>query len=359
MRLYPRNGVWYVESYYYDRATKQRVRVRKSTGIRVDGRESRRAAESVARRQVGDIASSGGKKEKSITVADSIINLIKSLERAHRAESTIEIVDQKAQHLYRLIGGPTMLSSITAAKLEWYADTRLTEGAHRGTIHREIRTLRQAWSTAHQSGLVNFSPPKAPNLGTIYTPRERWLPHREVLALLDQLLSHWREQVIMYLHLGIRASELYQITPADIDFDGGEVRVRGTKTAGADRMVPMTPEVRAILLIARDRDPMFRQWTNRDYALQNACERAQIARCSCNDLRRTYATEMARAGVPMHILMRLMGHTSTRMLEKVYAQVASEDRRSAAEKLPKYRDPLSVVDTEHLSQNRQTPSKKP
>lgn len=268
--------------------------------------------------------------------------------RAHRSEATIEIVEQKAMQLYRLLGATTPLERITAADLEKYADSRLAEGAHRGTIHREIRTLRQAWSTAHRSEMVDSGPPKAPNLGTVYTPRERWLPHREVLALLEQLPAHWREQVIMYLHLGIRASELYRITAADIDFDGGEIRIRGTKTAGADRRVPITPEVRAILLVARDREPMFRAWTNRDHALENACEKAQIARCSANDLRRTYATEMARAGVPMHVLMRLMGHSSTRMLERVYAQVAADDRRSAASKLPQYREVLTTVEDSDL-----------
>lgn len=347
MRLYERHGVWYVETYYYDPRTHKRARVRRSTGVKVDGRSSRRAAESVARGQIGDIASVGS-QTKSITVADSIIGLVRSLERAGRSDVTIGIVGQKANNIYRVIGGKTMLSAISLATLEKYADTRLGEGAHRGTVHREIRTLRQAWSTAHRSGLVDSEPPAMPALGTVYTPRERWLPKDEVVALLDILPEHWREQVIMYLHLGIRASEIYRITPTDVDFGSGEVRIRGTKTAGADRMVPMTPEVRAILLKAVNRDPMFRSWTHRDYTLKHACEKAQIARCSLNDFRRTYATEMARAGVPMHVLMRLMGHTSTKMLEKVYTQVASDDRRSAAEKLPRYSEALSQMCAENV-----------
>lgn len=351
MRLYIRAGTWYVESYYYDAQTKQRARVRRSTGVRADGRESRHAAESVARAQIVDIACTGGQKTRSIDISDAIIHLGISLGRAGRSAATIEIVDQKSKQLYRILGATTMLSAISLADLERYADTRLAEGAHRGTIHREIRTLRQAWSTAHRSGLVDSNPPPMPGLGTVYTPRERWLEREEVLKLLEELPPHWQEQVVMYLHMGIRASELYQITPSDIDFDAGEVRIRGTKTAGADRRVPMTPEVRAILLTARTRDPMFRPWTNRDHALESACERAGIPRCSANDFRRTYATEMARAGVPMHILMRLMGHSSTRMLEKVYAQVAAEDRRSAAEKLPQYREVLKTVEDSDVKIN--------
>lgn len=40
-----------------------------------------------------------------------------------------------------------------------------------------------------------------------------------------------------------------------------------------------------------------------------------------NDLRRSFATEMAIKGVPMLFLMHLMGHASTAMLEKIYARV--------------------------------------
>jgi hypothetical protein len=47
-------------------------------------------------------------------------------------------------------------------------------------------------------------------------------------------------------------------------------------------------------------------------------------------LRRSFATDLAKAGVSPLFLKDLMGHTTTRMLEKVYARVQQGDHMHEA-----------------------------
>lgn len=142
--------------------------------------------------------------------------------------------------------------------------------------------------------------------------------------------SSKRDHAVMYVHLGLTFSELYRIRRLDIDWEGNQVYVRGTKTDARPRALPMTPDVRRILERRHTMEPMFEFWSepNMYRDLRKACRMAGItpekdgfSTVSANDLRRTFATWLARKGVPILHLVKLMGHSSTRMLERVYARV--------------------------------------
>jgi integrase len=53
-----------------------------------------------------------------------------------------------------------------------------------------------------------------------------------------------------------------------------------------------------------------------------------------NDLRRTFGSWLAQRGVPLFHAAKLMGHGSTKMLERIYAQLAPENARDAIALLP-------------------------
>lgn len=140
--------------------------------------------------------------------------------------------------------------------------------------------------------------------------------------MLAALPARRRGYVVTLLHLGLRSSELYRLAFADYDIARNEVRVHGTKTKLSDRYIALTEEFRDILSNRQRQnptDPLCDPWTNRDRDLKVATKKAGIIPFSCNDLRRTFATGQARAGVPLHVLMQVMGHADTRMLSRVYA----------------------------------------
>lgn len=110
--------------------------------------------------------------------------------------------------------------------------------------------------------------------------------------------------------MGLTYSELYRIEPTDIDWDGNQVWVAGTKTHYRKRAIPMTKAVRSILARRHTQRPMFPAWSNRNI-LRNtpgpASWRLSQPAMSANDLRRTFATWLARNGIPLSNVSKLMG----------------------------------------------------
>ena len=152
-----------------------------------------------------------------------------------------------------------------------------------------------------------------------------------------------RDYLIMYAFLGLTYSELYRIGPTDIDWDGNQVYIRGTKTDYRRRTVPMDLKVRTILWERKDRTPMFPTWSasNMCRDIKKACAYAStdgtLKPATANDLRRTFATWLAREGVPLLNLAKLMGHSGTQMLTHVYARVErGKHMHEAIGKLPEH-----------------------
>jgi integrase len=325
--------VWYVEAHYW--ADGKRQRARRSTGVRDDGTvKSRRTAEVIGRDIEQSLALGQGRVARPTTITQAIDKLIERQEQAGRAQASIEIVVEKGRHLVDYYGESTPIEKCT--DVAGYAKAAL--GVRQpATVARELRTLVLAFKA------VGLTPPTMIELAES-AARERFLTREEQLKLLAATPADRRDYTVCYLHLGVRKSELFKITSEDCNFVTREVRVRGTKTkthglgGGADRLIPMSPEVYDVLWSRRDRSPMFDYWHegNADRELRRWAKRAGLGPLSFNDLRRTFATTLAVAGVPILHLMHLMGHKSTRMLEKVYARVqVGEHMHEAIAKLAK------------------------
>lgn len=238
------------------------------------------------------------------------------MELAQRAQPTINIVNEKAEHLFAFFGSAKPAEQVTKDELADYARWALKTRAP-GTVERELITLRQALRAA------GFTPAEMPELGNTLRVVERWADANQTRAILLALNPRWRDHVVVYRQMGIRKSELYRIEPSrgDIDWAAGHVRIRGTKTAGADRVVPMTAEVRGILWRRQAQRPLFELWRNMDRDLRLAGEKSGFGPISANDLRRSFTTELIIKDANPVKLMHLLGHKSLRMLEKHYARL--------------------------------------
>lgn len=211
------------------------------------------------------------------------------------------------------------LRTISAGDFTDYARKAAEDGRKPATVLRELREL------AIGMRKLGFASPPMPDLGRVNTPRERWLTPEETRKLLPHLPASRREHVLAYRLLGVRKSELFRICAKDLEPGATDVRVRGTKSDDADRWIPVHPELRPILLRRAAETPhqLFPDWQrgNADRDLRAAAEAAGLGPLSFNDLRRSFAMELLRKGVPAREVAELLGHTSTRMVEEHYARL--------------------------------------
>src|SRR5262245_15874582 len=136
-RIYKRGKTWYAD--FVDRH-KQRVQVT----LRTQDRD-------VAKARLRDLelstTDSGPHATQSLGDA---LDWFTGTVHAASPDGTRESYEQKARHLTRLLGGETLLDSITKDRVLRYIAARLSEKASKHSIHKELVTLRGGLKAAKE-----------------------------------------------------------------------------------------------------------------------------------------------------------------------------------------------------------------
>ena len=254
---------------------------------------------------------------------------------ADLADATRRMYTQKAGQLVRLLGD-VPLAQLGRGQLDSYIARRRTEGVALETVRKELKVLRQALKLARDLDEFERDLDRLfPRIRLKYRPQRRWLPFAEVEALLGALRPHRQLWVLVIVYTSARYSEAAGLLWEEINFDGDLVHLDGTKTGQADRFVPLHPELRRVLWPQRQKSgPILRPWAKPHRDLQAACKRAGIAPANFNALRRTYASWLKQAGVESFAVAKLMGHTTSKMVELNYGHLNSDVYKNAVAKLP-------------------------
>jgi integrase len=143
---------------------------------------------------------------------------------------------------------------------------------------------------------------------------------------------------------GCRKGEAGQITWRDVDFDAGEIIVRGDpETATKNwtvRRVPLIPDARALLERMRRERPgesldvkVFRV-KECQKALDRACKKVGADRLTHHDLRHLFATRCIESGVDIPTVSRWLGHKDGGALAmKTYGHLRREHSVAQAQKV--------------------------
>lgn len=304
-RVYLRGRVYW--GWYYV----GKERVCRSTRCR-----DKRAAEAVVRGwERGDVG-----RAALPTLKEAFAWLAADREGRGRSAGTLNMYETKAGQIMRILGETTPVAHVTAAKVDDYIAQRLREGRKRTTIARELTAISGMLKVARRRGEFPRGVDEVMPHGWApeYKPVERWLPPAELDALLAALPAGRRGHVSFIVATSARDAEAAAAQAGDIDRARGAVRLRGTKTAGAARTVPIVGPFVALL---EGVEPPFASWGNVRRDLHEACARAGIPPCSPNDLRRTTAKWLRNAGVEPHLIAAVLGHRDSRMVERVYGKI--------------------------------------
>lgn len=277
-------------------------------------------------------------------------------------------------HVATSIGG-RRLADLSPADLEHLKGDLAARGLAGSTRRTIWGQLTHALDTAERYGYLARNPARLVDAPRA-TPkrRPRWLDERQARALLatvaeDPLLP-WYAATASY---GLRVSEGLGLCWDDphsgeplIDLDAGWMTIRyqlrrvvggwvlePPKTAAAQRTVPLpelvvralrrarTDTARAQLassawasrwdhLVVRDPDgwPVWDAYVRRHLA--RAGQDAGIGRLVPHDLRRSAASFLHAAGVPMAVAMQCLGWQSTQVAMRVYTRATEQSLRDAA-----------------------------
>jgi len=213
------------------------------------------------------------------------------------------------------------------------------------TINREVNVLRSLLRSAVKYGMMEKNPASCPRKFP-EKKRLRYLNEEEAASLLD-LAKNSRSKdvyhtILTALDTGMRQGEIFNLRWSDIDFKNGQIWVRETKN-GSPRHVPMTEGIRKTLSSRPRRlgsDFIFwgrvqekRDHTGMRETFINLLQRAGIEDFTFHDLRHTFASHLAMAGVPLHTIGQLLGHKTPGMTMR-YAHLAPGYLKSAVGSLP-------------------------
>ena len=277
------------------------------------------------------------------TLADALSRLVE-VARINLAPATVRMYAEKGGHLVRLLTEnpdcadpkPLAVDSLHIDHIHHYIGRRLDEGAARETVRKELCTLSRALKLAKERGLFHGDPRTLiPEFRAPYRPRERFLTSEELTRLLPELPPHRQLWVLVAVYTGGRDSEVDRLDWEHLDWRNETIRIVGTKTHGAFRLVPFHPRLREILgAMRQSRGPIVGEWLNVRRDLAAACERAKIQRVSPNDLRRTLASWLKQQGEDSFIVAQILGHSTSRMVELTYGKVDIHAKKRAFAKLP-------------------------
>jgi integrase len=269
-----------------------------------------------------------------------------------RSEATMQIYRQKLGHFVRLWGNDCRLAEVGPDLVDAYVRQRRSEDVTDQTIGKELSHLKGLLRLAKRSKVwAGDLETIRPDLNATYVPRKRALTREDVIRLLAQLPPNRGALVAICVALGVRLSEAYRLLPTDVDLAAGRVFVGGTKTQGSRRWIPILSVYRPLLEGAVEYLPLC-PWKHVHESLDSACRRAGIEHCSPNDLRRTHSTLLVESGVDRDVVRRLLGHTTSALVDRVYGQPTPEALGLLAEaklaRVSPIRQRYSVADTDPL-----------
>ncbi len=206
-------------------------------------------------------------------------------------------------------------------------------------IHKTDILLKGLFSSAVDNELLNRNPAIRAVKPTGVDGKRRALTKDERIGFIKACEGIGDAGLfckIIY-YCGLRPSEVNRIQGGD--YTDTMLKVRGTKTAAADRTVPIPsaltlPKLKKGKLLftnskgeMRDKDGQRRYWIKVIHAMDKMGVEHDGLTMYC--LRHDYCTRLQEAGVPIDVARRLMGHSSIEVTSKIYTHESEKTLQDA------------------------------
>jgi integrase len=338
LSVYKRGGVYDYDFWFNGQ------RYRKSTGLR--NKTSAQRAEAIHKAELAE-GRAGITRHLPCPIFEDFVNneFLPWSKRQHQAHPRTYKRYQVASRPLIAAFRKVPVDGVTQALVEKFKITRSEEISPAGT-NRDLAALRFMLNFARRQGHIQQNPV----VGIRFLPEGpgsmRVVSHEEQQRYLAKASPLLRDVTTVMLEIGTRPEEVYTIRKENVHLDQGYLFVPSGKTKFARRNLPLTEAALEILkrrvrkakgpyLFPHRHDPN-RPLTTLNKAHYDALREANICpRFRLYDLRHTFGSRSAMAGVDLPTLKELMGHSDISTTMR-YVHPTPEHKRQAVKKLEAY-----------------------
>lgn len=226
---------------------------------------------------------------------------------------------------------------------EQYQTERLENGNKPATVNRLLATIKHMFTKAADWNMVEENVLKGIRKVKLLQEnnrRLRYLSEEECDRLLNSCDNHLRPIVLTALHTGMRKAEILGLRWDQVDLNHGYILLDITKN-GERRELPINEILREMFQNQMRRldvpfvfyDPSTGQaYLDVKRSFSSACGRAGVKDFHFHDLRHTFASHMAMAGIDLTTIKELLGHKTLSMTLR-YAHLAPSHKAKAVDVL--------------------------
>ena len=344
MSVYKRGGVYWYEFLF------QGHRIRERTGL--SNKTIAERAEAIRKAELAE-GRAGIVRRKACPVFEDFVSneFLPWSEKQHAAHPRTHRRYQVSAKPLKAFFGRLPLDAITSGHVEKFKLKRSEEISPAGT-NRDFAAFRFMLNFAMRQGHIAKNPvcgvrqlPEGPGMMRVVSHEEQ----QNYLAKGNRLL---RDVATLMVETGLRPEEAYTIRKENVHVGRSYLFVPSGKTKFARRNVPLTESAKEVLKqrLAKGKGPFLfphREDPNKPLttirkAHLDALREAKIKPAfRLYDLRHTFGTRSAMAGVDLATLRELMGHSDISTTMR-YVHPTPEHKKLAVEKLEHY-NALEVI----------------
>jgi len=324
MKLYKRNGVWYVS------LPGNRRKSLKTRDKQVAERLFRQIKRQVLQGNVLTL-------DRSTTTLAAFAADYARHCRAHKKAWQRD--EYSVRKLMDWIGGSTRMSAITAKRLDEFHADLIRAGHKKSGVAITYRHLRAAFSQAVKWGVIKANPYDQCQRIKVDPEPPRFYTEQELRRIFAAIAGDqdFRDAVTVYLYTGLRRSELWHLTARDLDADQGLLTVRMSKTRY--RIIPLDPMALAVLERRAEKTPVGRLWASWNSPDRITHRWGRLMRRlkmsgRLHDLRHSFASYLVMAGADLRSVQELLGHSDL-TVTAIYSHLSPDHLRRTVSKLGK------------------------
>lgn len=201
------------------------------------------------------------------------------------------------------------------------------DGYKPATINRSLGTLKKAISLAWEGEIIPINYGEQIKRLQENNTREVFLTIAQVEKIAEKASESVRTAIWIAIYTGMRRGEILKLEQAHIRNGLITIPAGNTKTLKM-RSIPVIEPAKPWL----KKIPLGINFEGLKSGFQRARKAAGMEHVNFHDLRHSTASLLAHAGIDLHTISKILGHSTTKMSER-YAHIKVDKQKEALEKV--------------------------